>query len=235
MKRNFTLIELLVVIAIIAILASMLLPALSKARAAAQSSKCINNMKQIGTMTFLYTGDFNDYMPLATWGGGVNTVWDSLKNYLPYTNQYDTGSTMSASLYCPAQAPVTFKDSNIDSSLNQVPSYNYQSRLGTVNQQGGALYPGYGAKKISNCPEPSNMVAFIDAEAPNPTWGYYSPTFEGGCQNEINMAHRHNNRGNQTHVDGHVETAQLLDQPAAGREEYRIRYQNLKDWVDYWQ
>ena len=60
---NFTLIELLIVIAIIAILASMLLPALQKARAASLKSACINNMKQVSTGAFIYTHTYNDYLP----------------------------------------------------------------------------------------------------------------------------------------------------------------------------
>ena len=59
-KHSFTLIELLVVIAIIAILASMLLPSLNKAREAARKTTCTNNIKEIGTSMMFYLSDNDD-------------------------------------------------------------------------------------------------------------------------------------------------------------------------------
>lgn len=101
MKR-FTLIELLVVIAIIAILAAMLLPALSAARERAKSANCTGNLKQYGVISALYSADNMDYLPAQSHATETN-IW--IKQLGQYCDRPFYYKTASGTLFeCPSEA-----------------------------------------------------------------------------------------------------------------------------------
>lgn len=107
--KNFTLIELLVVIAIIAILASLLLPSLNRARDVAKGTRCVSNIKQMLLATIQYADDFNGQFISRT----NNAVG---YGYLTWLNILDNGTYIRnySVCVCPAAAPRTWDTTNLE-------------------------------------------------------------------------------------------------------------------------
>ena len=225
-SRGFTLIELLVVIAIIAILASLLLPALGRAKDKAHSIQCVNNSRQIGMAFLLYAEDNAQHLPdlyTKAWTGnnveaGGDWWFQSLSK-----GRYLTATSVSNNVWhCPA-----VRDKDIQTVFG-ARWEGYGPVESTIIRYGFSSPAGQGklgSRSLNEIRRPTELWLMGDTGIPKnpakvPSGGYlteivtFPPDPVSGWTlwlPQKQPACRHNQRGNVTMVDGHVETWRYAD------------------------
>lgn len=213
-QSGFTLIELLVVIAIVAILASLLLPALAKAKAKAQGVGCLNNTKQLSQAWFQYADDNADRfvnnhgidetrVRRQNW---VNNVEDWTASEENTNLVYLTGAKLSSYL---AQSTPVFKcpsDKSVALSGPRIRSMSMNSLVGDPGVLTNQFNPDFVQfYKAAEVPNPANIFVFLDEHPDTINDGFFMNRLNDYQWGNLPASY-HNGATSLSFVDGHVES-----------------------------